>query len=176
MSELETEFSDPTSHFAQAGQLNDPSLVQLRDQIKKVMLPLLIKTFQFKLELSQASSMSSRLQSQKNQRSPEEIIEQLKVLDNDLKILFLWCQSCRSQIQKALVPPEEEQKSPSAPTIAISSPDPVVSKSFSEAMSAQNSLFQQTTLEESPEEQPSSERSPETPPSPPKWWKKWMKK
>jgi hypothetical protein len=175
MSDFETEFSDSappfddkTSHFTQAGQLNDPSLIQLRDQIKKVMIPLLIKTFQFKLELSQALSLPSRLQSQKNQRSPEEITEQLKTLDNDLKVLFLWCQSCRSQIQKALATPEEEQKNTVAlPTIATA--NPAVSKSFSEAVSAQSSFFQQQTHMDKEEEKPiDSDPSP----SQKTWWEK----
>lgn len=173
MSDLETEFSDSpfeekASHFTQAGQLNDPSLIQLRDQIKKVMIPLLIKTFQFKLELSQSLSLPSRLQSQKNQRSPEEIIEQLKTLDSDLKVLFLWCQSCRGQIQKALMVPEEEQKNTvSKPTIA---PDnPAVSKSFSEAVSAQSSFFQQYPP-------PEVEQKPENPSTPTPAQKSWWNK
>ena len=50
MNDFETEFSDSypsieekAAHFAQAGGYSDPSLGQLRDQIKKVMIPLLIK-------------------------------------------------------------------------------------------------------------------------------------
>lgn len=157
MSDLETEFSDSpqtseekSSHFTQTGTLNDPSLSQLRDQIKKVMIPLLIKTFQFKLELSQSLSLPSRLQSQKNQRSPEEIIEQLKTLDNDLKVLLLWCQSSRSQIQKALSVPEEEQKN----TVALpsSTANPAVAKSFNEAVSAQASFFQLQSAQENEKE------------------------
>jgi hypothetical protein len=158
MSDFETEFSDSSHlfeekspHFIQAGTLGDPSLSQLRDQIKKVMIPLLIKTFQFKLELSQSLSLPSRLQNQKNQRSPEEILEHLKTLDNDLKVLLLWCQSCRSQIQKALSVPEEEQKN--TLTAAVPSiPNSAVSKSFSEAVSAQSSFFQQQTGQEKEKE------------------------
>lgn len=143
MSDLETEFSEEekTTHFVQAGTLSDPSLIQLRDQIKKVMIPLLIKTFQFKLELSQSLSLPSRLKHQ-NKRSPEEIVEQLKTLDNDLKILLLWCQSCRSQIQKALSVPEEEQKNSVNASVPISD-NAAVSKSFSEAVSANSSFFKQ---------------------------------
>src|SRR5690348_16998332 len=141
MSDLEPEFSDPRSfeekstHFVQTGTLGDPSLSQLRNQIKKVMIPLLIKTFQFKLELSQSLSLPSRLQSQKNQRSPEEIVDQLKTLDHDLKVLLLWCQSCRSQIQKALNVPEGEQKN-SVTTSAPTDSNLAVAKSFNEAVSA----------------------------------------
>ena len=175
MSDLETELSDSIqaseekfSHFTQAGSLSDPSLSQLRDQIKKVMIPLLIKTFQFKLELSQSLSLPSRIQSKKNNRSSEEIIEQLKTLDNDLKVLLLWCQSCRSQIQKALCVPEEEQKN----TVAISSTSthPAVAKSFNEAVSAQTSFFQQHSFQEKDEELAASiddagEKS---------WWNKFI--
>jgi endoglucanase Acf2 len=179
MSELEAgspdsnSIEEKTSHFTQAGQLNEPSLIQLRDQIKKVMIPLLIKTFQFKLELSQSLSLPSRLQSQKNHRSPEEILEQLKTLDNDLKVLFLWCQSCRAQIQKAFVVPEEDQKN----TIALPTPDDshcAVSKSFSEAVSAQTSFFQQQQPVEAKPLEPSSPSA--QPISPKSWWEKLMGK
>lgn len=180
MSDFETEFPDSahstgdkgSSHFAQAGQLHDPSLIQLRGQIKKVMIPLLIKTFQFKLELSQSLSLPSRMHSQKHQRSPEEIIEQLKTLDNDLKVLFLWCQSCRSQIQKALTVPEEEQKNTVA-TPATAPSNPAVSKSFSEAVSAQSSFFQHHPPEEK-EEAPIVE--PIRSPTQKSWWERLLRK
>ncbi len=179
MSDLETEFSDSShsfeeksTHFVQAGTLNDPSLSQLRDQIKKVMIPLLIKTFQFKLELSQSLSLPSRLQSQKNQRSPEEIIEHLKTLDNDLKILLLWCQSCRSQIQKALCVPEEEQKN--TVTASVTTPANIaVSKSFNEAVSAQPSFFKQQSTQEKERESPFDLSDSPTPKT---WWEKLIGK
>jgi hypothetical protein len=178
MSDLETEFADSfhsleekSTHFVQAGALNDLSLSQLRDQIKKVMIPLLIKTFQFKLELSQSLSLPSHLQSQKNP-SPEEIVAHLKTLDNDLKVLLLWCQSCRSQIQKALCVPEEEQKNTvtaSAPTTAAIA----VAKSFNEAVSAQSSFFKQpSTREKEKESSSDSSRSP----APKTWWEKLIGK
>lgn len=173
MSDFETEFSDlehKSSHFTQASSLVEPSLSQLRDHIKKVMIPLLIKTFQLKLELNHALSMPSRLQNKKNQRSPEEIVEQLKVLDNDLKVLLLWCQSCRSQIQKALITPEEQQKT----TIATptSTTNPAVSKSFNEAVSAQTSFFKQKSSDEKGDPSPldCSDLSSQKP-----WWKKLLK-
>lgn len=176
MSDPEMEASDSLppaeeklSHFTQAGALGDPTLGQLRDQIKKVMIPLLIKTFQFKLELGQSLSLPSRLQSQKNQRSPEEIIGQLKTLDHDLKVLLLWCQSCRSQIQKALSVPEGEQKT----TVAVTptSTHPSVAKSFNEAVSAQSSFFQQQSSQEKEKEaQPVSQENT----SEKSWWDKLM--
>ncbi len=179
MSDPEAEFSDSShsfeeksAHFVQAGMLNDPSLSQLRDQIKKVMIPLLIKTFQFKLELSQSLSLPSRLHRQKNQRSPEEIIEHLKTLDNDLKVLLLWCQSCRSQIQKALCVAEEEPKN--SVTASITTPDSdAVSKSFNEAVSAQSSFFKQQSPQEKQKEFPPDLSGSATPKS---WWEKLIGK
>ena len=159
------------SYFTQAGPLNDPSLSQLRDQIKKVMIPLLIKTFQLKLELSQSLSLPSRLHSSKNQRSLEEVQDQLKTLDGDLKVLLLWCQSCQTQIQKALKLPEEEQKNTVA--AASSTAHPSVSKSFSEAVSAQSSFFKQNQGAEKedamfPEDADAYRRK--------KWWEKILGK
>ena len=172
MSDDEKDFSDSFfsqeekwSPFAQTGALSEPSLNQLRDQIKKVMIPLLIKTFQCKLELDQSLSLPSRLQNLKNPHTPEEIEEQLRTLDNDLKVLLLWCQSCRSQIQKALTPPEEEQKS----TVATpSSPShPAVAKSFNEAVCAQ-SFFREQQLAQERGEAPSVEKAQKT------WWEKLL--
>jgi hypothetical protein len=179
MSDLETEFSDTSSpfeekssHFVQAGTLGDPSLGQLRDQIKKVMIPLLIKTFQFKLELSQSLSLPSRMQSKKNQRSPEEIIEYLKILDNDLKVMLLWCQSCRSQIQKALSVPEEEQKNTMTASVP-SIPNSAVLKSFTEAVSAQSSFFQQQAEQEKGKESLSDSSMTASQKT---WWEKLLTK
>lgn len=176
MSDFETEFSnsflfteEKSAHFSQTGPLNEPALSQLRDQIKKVMIPLLIKTFQLKLELNQSLSLPSRLQNLKNRRSPDEVIEQLRTLDNDLKMLLLWCQSCQSQIQKALSIPDEEQKN--KVTIPSSSANPAVAKSFSEAITAQSSFFQQQPAAEkakknSLDSSPISHRK--------NWWKKLL--
>ncbi len=179
MSDLETELSDSyknfeekATHFAQAGSLHDPSLSQLRDQIKKVMIPLLIKTFQFKLELNQSLSLPSRLQSQKNQRLPEEIAEHLKTLDNDLKVLLLWCQSCRSQIQKALISPADEQKSTVTAAVSASNHE-TVSKSFNEALSAQSSFFQQQNNQEKDKMPPSQSSGLSTTKT---WWEKLIGK
>jgi hypothetical protein len=175
MSDIETELSD-SSHFVQAGTLSDPSLSQLRDQIKKVMIPLLIKTFQFKLELSQSLSLPSRLHSHKNERSLKEIVEHLKTLDNDLKVLLLWCQSCRSQVQKALTAPEEEQKN--TMTASPSSPSNIaVLKSFNEAVSAQSSFFQQQTGQEAdPHSKKGAALHLSRPSSQKTWWEKLIGK
>jgi hypothetical protein len=148
------EFTGVHAQFSQAGTIDDLSLTQLRDHIKKVMIPLLIKSFQLKLELSQATSLPSRLQSLKHKPSSEEIIEQLKQLDKDLQVLMLWCQSCRNQIQKAIVLPEEESKTILTPGSSSTS-NPAVSKSFTEAVTAQSAHFKNAGTKETPlEEKP----------------------
>ncbi len=155
-------------HFTQAGNIHEPALNQLRDQIKKVMIPLLIKTFQLKLELSQSISLPSRLQKNKSQQSLDEITEQLNQLDKDLNVLMLWCQSSRGQIAKALTPEEEEPKSSIAsPTQEPS--NPTVLKSFSNAVSSQPSHPHSTTLDEI------RERNQE-PVIRKKWWETLFKK
>lgn len=152
-------------NFTHAGVIHDPSLNQLRDQIKKVMIPLLIKIFQLKLELNQTLSPPSQIQGEKNPHSSQEIIMQLEQLDKDLKVLILWSQSCRKQIEKALIPSDEELKSPIA-NATSSSAHSAVSKSFA------NALFQHTCQEQKPKKQ-KEEKTSNSPSSQPKkkWWK-----
>lgn len=140
----ETPTESPTSShkspsYSQLGAISDPSLGSLRDHIKKVMIPMLIKIFQLKLELSQSISLPSRLQL-KSKESPEQIIAQLKNLDEDLHLLKQWCESARNQIAKAMSVSEEEQRNKTT-TTANSTPHPSVAKSFYDALSAQSSLF-----------------------------------
>lgn len=148
--------------YSQLGSISDPSLNTIRDQIKKVMIPMLIKIFQLKLELSQSISLPSRLQP-KSKESPENISSQLKNLDEDLKLLSLWCESSRNQIAKALKVSEEEQKS-TTQAIADSSAHPAVSKSFSDALSSQTTLFRD--LPPLPPEKPVEKKTKKT------WWQK----
>jgi hypothetical protein len=86
---------------------NDPGLRQLKGQIKSVMIPLLIKVFQLRLEVQQATSPPSRLESSKPKPSLEELTKQLNHLNADLKLLHIWNQSCQTQIQKVLNEAEE---------------------------------------------------------------------
>ena len=95
--------------MSQAGSIQDSSLSDLRDQIKQVMLPLLIKTFQSKLESTFTQDGSQG-----------EVQEQLRMLDIDLQHLLHWCNNCRSQIHDAL--------SASGPQ------KPLHAKSFTEAL------------------------------------------
>lgn len=151
--------------YSQLGAISEPSLSALRDQIKTVMIPMLIKIFQLKLEMSQAIGLPSRFQS-KGKETPEQITAQLKSLDEDLKLLMMWCESSRNQIAKAISIPEEDQKNTTTAT-ASSSANPSVTKSFSDAVSAQASLFK--AKEELKE-------SAELPAPPPKkaWWRRFF--
>ena len=157
------------AQFTQAGSMEDLSLNQLRDHIKRVMIPLLIKSFQLKLELSQAISLPSRLQAARQKQSSEEIISQLKQLDKDLQVLVLWCQSCRNQVQKSLVLPEEENKSLATPQMT-SIANPAVSKSFSEAIGGSGTLCSSSTTFPSVSEQ----RQKGEEKSKRKWWKRFL--
>jgi hypothetical protein len=103
---------------------SDPNLSQLRAQIKKVMIPLLIKIFELKLAAQQAKTPPSRLQ-KKQEESGEEIRAQLESLEQDLKVLHLWCISCQKQIEKALKetdPAEEQAPRHTTPSKAESHP------------------------------------------------------
>lgn len=163
---------DPETEFTQAGSIEDLSLNQLRDHIKRVMIPLLIKSFQLKLELSQTISLPSRLQAARQKHSSEEIIGQLKQLDKDLQVLLLWCQSCRNQIQKALVLPEKEIKSLGT-SKATSDFNPAVSKSFTEALGGSSSRSTQWgTAHEA--NAPSILQKKGEGISKKKWWKKFF--
>ncbi len=117
---------ETSTRFSQMGSIQEPALNQLRDQIKNVMLPLLIKTFQRKLE----SSFSSQ-----QERPIDEAQEQLKILDQDLKNLLLWCQNCRGQIHKALS--LSEQQKTLAATASAEAPSSIY-KSFADALARQH--------------------------------------
>lgn len=113
----------------------DPNLSQLRGQIKKVMIPLLIKIFELKLAAQQAKTPPSRLQ-KKIHEAPEEILNQLDAIDKDIKLLHLWCVSCQKQIEKAKTEAEEigkplERHAASSEKTA----NPAIGKSFSQAVS-----------------------------------------
>ena len=118
----------------------DANLSQLREQVKKVMIPLLIKIFELKLAAQQAKSPSSRLNKQ-SQESPKEIREQLLNLEEDIKLLHLWCQSCQKQIEKALNETEKVGETSLRNAASEKISHPAIEKSFSEAVSMQAALF-----------------------------------
>ena len=132
-----TEFDSITS----SEPLSDHGLSQLREQIKNVMIPLLIKVFQLRLEVQQTATPPSRLQSQKPKASLPELIEQLELLDNDLKLLQIWNQSCHTQIEKVLL--EAHKEIPFSLTNSIKTKqdmNPSVHKSFQKAMREQKPI------------------------------------
>lgn len=126
---------DPT---ISSEELTDPGLSLLKEQIKNVMIPLLIKVFQLRLEIQQAASPPSRLNPQKSPIHLPDLIEQLEILDENLKLLQIWNQSCRTQIDKVLL--EARNECPPSLNSSIKTKqdlDPAVQKSFQEALSSQ---------------------------------------
>jgi len=85
--------AEKTIHFSQLSSLQDHSLSQLRDHIKQVMIPMLIKTFQCQIDM---------LAEEKKRGAFQEASDQLKQLDRDLYTLEQWVANCRLQMQKAL--------------------------------------------------------------------------
>lgn len=114
----------------------DTGLRQLQEQIKNVMIPLLIKIFQLRLEVQQTISPPSRLQNTQPKANLEELIKNLSELSQDLKLLQSWNQSCQIHIEKVL------QEALEKPTSSLngfiktgSSPiHPAVQKSFQGAI------------------------------------------
>ena len=79
----------------------DPQLRELKAKIKKVMMPLMIRVFEYKLSIQMHNCPTSRLLN-KPQEPSDEICRQLERLYEDLKLLNLWVASCQKQIEKAL--------------------------------------------------------------------------
>ncbi|MDQ5956774.1 MAG: hypothetical protein ACH349_01075 [Candidatus Rhabdochlamydia sp.] len=90
---------EKTTYFSQIGTMQDSSLTQLREQIKNVMLPLLLKVFQIKIHLNKETIINTLPIKESDE---ESIIHKLKLLDKDIKTLMMWCQACIKQIQEAL--------------------------------------------------------------------------
>jgi hypothetical protein len=84
---------------------------ELREQIKNGMLRILIETFELKLSAQQAKNPPCRLQ--KKAEEPAEVaLSRLYDLEQDLKALQLWCQSCQKQLEKAIKEVEEPAGTP----------------------------------------------------------------
>lgn len=110
----------------------NPGLRDIRNKVKEVMIPLLVSVFEAKMTLQQ-SQAPSRLHAT-TRESPEKLRKQLEELQDDINMLLLWCQSCKTQIHKAL-----ENESPRQQhTISQSAAHPSLQKSFTEAISSQN--------------------------------------
>jgi len=128
--------STPDQRSSYIGPISDPGLAMLREQVKNIMIPLLIKVFHIKLELQQASSPPSRFQTKQPQDKVKELLDQIHKLDDDLQLMIGWCQSCKNQVQKVLQEVQEESK-PASQIHSASSANPAVQKSFSGAVADQ---------------------------------------
>ncbi len=111
----------------------ESELLQLKKQTKDVMIPLLIKIFQIRLEAQQLKEPPSRLSNNQNKSSLEDLHKQLYNLDNDLKLQMQWIESCRTQIAKVTT----EMQDPLAALTDVKKlqADPVIQKSFNKALS-----------------------------------------
>ncbi len=114
--------------------LQDSELSQLKKQTKDVMIPLLIKIFQIRLEAQQLKEPPSRLASDKNKSSLEDLQKQLLILDNDLKLQLQWIQSCRTQIEK--VSAELHDPLSALTDVKKLQANPFMQKSFDKALSS----------------------------------------
>ena len=103
--------------------------------MKDVMLPLLVGVFEAKFALQQ-SKARSRLHLPPKE-APEKIRKQLEELQEDIDLLLLWCQGCKTQIHKALEETKDKERAPLHNVSAQAECRPDVSKSFSGAMSYQ---------------------------------------
>lgn len=154
------------------GPISDPGLAMLREQVKNIMIPLLIKVFHIKLEAQQASSPPSRLQSRQPEEKVQELVAQLDKLDEDLKLMIGWCQSCRNQVQKVLSEINEELKAPSSIHSGFET-NPAVQKSFTEAVAnQQESLKKAKALHHQEEDSSESSAAHEKN----TWWDRFFKR
>jgi hypothetical protein len=81
---------------------SDGDLKGLREQIKRIIIPKLIRVFELKLAAQQAAAPPSRVTGHRPDATKlHEIKAELDQLRNDLKLLQVWCDSCQKQIGRA---------------------------------------------------------------------------
>jgi len=81
---------------------SDGDLKGLREQIKRIIIPKLIRVFELKLAAQQAGAPPSRITGHRPDATKlHEIKAELDRLRDDLKLLQVWCESCQKQIGKA---------------------------------------------------------------------------
>lgn len=78
---------------------SEPTLSKLEEQIKGVMIPLLMDIFALKEEAEQSKNPPTRL-SLSPKRSEQELKERLAGLEKDLERASLWIQTCLTQVKK----------------------------------------------------------------------------
>ncbi len=100
---LQTSVAGQMSKAGAPHAFSDADLSQLREQIKKIMIPKLIRVFELKLAAQQAVTPPSRLTGHRPDSGKLfEIQEELTKLGEDLKLLHLWVESCQNQVKRAI--------------------------------------------------------------------------
>jgi hypothetical protein len=87
------------AYVSQIGIIQNASLIELRTHIKNIMLPLLLKVFQLKIQGNRKNILDPFSESAVNE---ELSIYKLKALDKDIKTLMIWCHTCSKQIQEVI--------------------------------------------------------------------------
>ncbi len=169
--QADSKTSHADTRASYVGPISDPGLAMLREQVKNIMIPLLIRVFHIKLEVQQASSPPSRFYSKQPEEKVQELIDQLHKLDQDLQMMIGWCQSCRSQVQKVTTEVDQELK-PRSQIHSVVSSNPSVQKSYTEAISSHQDTCNQTRTLPSTTEDDSAPSSLSHKPS---WWDKILK-
>jgi hypothetical protein len=129
----------------------DSGLKTLREQVKNVMIPLLINIFQMKLRAQEMSRPPSRLQSKEPKIKMDELRSQLTLLDDDLKMTMGWLESARHQISKVMDEMDSEQPPHRLIRSGFSS-SPSIQKSFSDAMTHKQNEGKEISLQTESEE------------------------
>ena len=111
----------------------ESGLKNLREQVKNVMIPLLIQIFQMRLKAQEMTSPPSRLQSKEPEDKIDELRSQLLALDEDLQMMMAWLESSRSHIDKVLAEIDSAKTSQRSIRPGFST-SPNIQKSFSEVM------------------------------------------
>lgn len=82
---------------------SDADLSLLREQIKRIMIPKLIRVFELKLAAQQASMPPSRLMGNRPDLGKlQEIQNELDTLKNDIQLLLAWSENCLKQVDRAI--------------------------------------------------------------------------
>lgn len=91
-----------------AGAVSEPGLSQLQEQIKSVMIPLLMEIFSLKEAAQECNSPPTRL-SISPTMSRQEVEGRLEKLKEDLLSIQRWTQHCVTRVQQVLSETQEQQ-------------------------------------------------------------------
>lgn len=99
---LQSTVSQPLAAGGSSYAFSDADLKDLREQIKRIIIPKLIRVFELKLAAQQIASPPSRLTAPRQSTTKfAEIRSELVKLSEDLQLLQIWCESCQKQIARA---------------------------------------------------------------------------